>query len=382
MKYELNEIASVTKLAGFEFTKYIKYISDGEIIAIRALNLKNGGLVLDDIRRISRVVSDNLERSKLYKNDIVLSYTGTIGECAQIVENNKYHLAPNVCKITPDTDKVDPNFLFYYVRSRFFKQLMLNYCHGSTQPTIPMKTIRALPIDIPINIDKQRKVADVLMCIDKKININAEMNNNLADVIQTIYQKRFTSNLQGKLSDICTYSKERIHVDELTLDEYFSTENMLPNKAGAITATSLPSTLQTTKCHIGDVLISNIRPYFKKILYCHHEGGCSSDVLCFSPSSKKLSAFLYGVLYSDSFFDFMVAGSKGTKMPRGDKQQIMTYPIYVPTHDELDEYNAIAIPILDEIYRNTREILNLSSLRDTLIPRLISGEIDVTTIEI
>ena len=69
-------------------------------------------------------------------------------------------------------------------------------------------------------------------------------------------------------------------------------------------------------------------------------------------------------------------------MPRGDKQQIMTYPIYMPTSDELDEYNAIAIPMLNDIYRNAKESLNLSSLRDTLLPRLISGEIDVSSIEI
>ena len=142
MRKKLEEIAEVTKLAGFEFTKYVKYIDDGEIIAIRALNLKNGRLVLDDIKRISKNVSDELPRSQLHKNDIVLSYTGTIGETAQIEEDNRYHLAPNVAKIVPNTDVIDPKFLFQYIRSREFKQQMINYAHGSTQPTIPMATIR------------------------------------------------------------------------------------------------------------------------------------------------------------------------------------------------------------------------------------------------
>lgn len=157
---------------------------------------------------------------------------------------------------------------------------------------------------------------------------------------------------------------------------------MLPNKAGANTAVSLPSTLQTTKCHTGDVLISNIRPYFKKILYCHRDGGCSSDVLCFAPKSEILSAYMYGMLYSDKFFDFMVAGSKGTKMPRGDKQQIMTYPIYIPTNEELEEYNDIAMPILRNIHRNTSENNKLLSLLNTLIPQLMSGEVNVSSIQI
>lgn len=95
---------------------------------------------------------------------------------------------------------------------------------------------------------------------------------------------------------------------------------MLPGKAGASEATSLPTTSQTTACGKGDTLVSNIRPYFKKIVYCENECGCSTDVLCFKPIHTKYAAYLFCTLYADKFFTFMVAGSKGTKMPRGDKQ--------------------------------------------------------------
>ena len=382
MRYKLGEIATVTKLAGFEFTKYMKYIPDGEIIAIRALNLKNGTLVLEDIRRIARDVSESLERSRLYKNDIVLSYTGTVGECAQITENGKYHLAPNVCKITPKAEVVDPIFLFQYVRSSLFKQVMLNYCHGSTQPTIPMTTIRELPVEIEFDTVQQRKVADIISCIDDKIALNQQINKNLEETLEAIYQERFSSVTKNALSDVCTYSKERISVKDLTLDNYYSTENMLPYKAGADIATSLPMTSQTIKCHIGDVLVSNIRPYFKKILYCYCDCGCSNDVLCFTPKSKNLSAFLYCTLYADRFFDFMVAGAKGTKMPRGDKQQIMTYPVQLPLAEELETFNALANPMLQQINTNSVENNRLAALRDALLPRLMSGEIDVSGIDI
>jgi hypothetical protein len=97
--YELGELADVTKLAGFEFTKYIKYNNYGEIIALRASNLRRGELNLTDIKRIDRSVSELLPRSKLYVNDILLTYTGNgYGDCAIIEENDKYHLAPNICK--------------------------------------------------------------------------------------------------------------------------------------------------------------------------------------------------------------------------------------------------------------------------------------------
>ena len=156
----------------------------------------------------------------------------------------------------------------------------------------------------------------------------------------------------------------------------FQTENMLPEKAGVTEASSLPTTAQTTACHVGDTLISNIRPYFKKITYCYEECGCSTDVLCFVPIRPKYSAYLYSTLYADRFFDFMVAGSKGTKMPRGDKQQIMTYPVTLPTDAELERFNSVAVPILTQIQNNRSENKRLSILRDTLLPKLMNGEIE------
>lgn len=166
------------------------------------------------------------------------------------------------------------------------------------------------------------------------------------------------------------------------MGNYYSTENMLPGKAGFTEATSLPTTSQTTRCNAGDVLVSNIRPYFKKIVLCHSEGGCSTDVLCFAPKAPAYSAYLFCTLYADRFFDFMVAGSKGTKMPRGDKQQIMTFPVYIPTESELTAFADFATPILSQIHGSNEENARLEHLRDTLLPKLMSGEIDVSDIDI
>jgi len=231
-------------------------------------------------------------------------------------------------------------------------------------------------------METQKKIGEVLSKIDDKIALNTAINKNLEEQAQAIYKERFFSATGNVLSDICSYSQERVSVEILSPDNYFSTENMLPDKAGWEIAASLPTTSQVIKCHIGDVLVSNIRPYFKKILYCHRDSGCSNDVLCFTPKSQKLSAFLYGTLYADRFFDFMVAGAKGTKMPRGDKQQIMTYPIKMPSTEELEAYNSLAVPMLQIIYNNTSENIRLANIRDALLQRLISGEIDVSGIEV
>lgn len=204
--------------------------------------------------------------------------------------------------------------------------------------------------------------------------------------MQAIYQKQFgevsLGANQGILSDICSYSKEKVAVSELNVNTYFSTENMLPEKAGSTKATSLPTTLQTTACRKGDTLISNIRPYFKKIVYCEDMCGCSTDVLCFTPVQSQYAAYLFSTLYTDKFFAFMVAGSKGNKMPRGDKQQIMTYPVILPAENELEEFNAIAFPVLEQLNSNKAENKRLSALRDALLPKLMSGELDVSDIDL
>lgn len=204
----------------------------------------------------------------------------------------------------------------------------------------------------------------------------------MSEQLQAVYQEYFTNETNGVLSDICEYSKARIEVEELTLESYYSTENMLPNKMGATLAASLPSTGKTPKCRKGDVLISNIRPYFKKIVYCYEDAGCSSDVLCFTAKSCDLSQYLYATLYMDKFFDYMVAGSKGTKMPRGDKKQIMNYPVYIPSNEELRNFSGFAIDILEAINKNKTECQRLEEIGDTLLPRLMSGEIDLSDIEV
>lgn len=200
-------------------------------------------------------------------------------------------------------------------------------------------------------------------------------------MLHLLYQQRFNANkefMQDTLSDICEYSKSKIRNLNITPYNYYSTDNMLPNKAGATQATYLPNGTLPTYCAKGDVLISNIRPYFKKIVYCQKDAGCSADVLCFTPKNKVFSQYLFCTLYSDNFFDFMVSTSKGTKMPRGDKHQIMEFAISVPDEEELVIFNQLSAPILDLIEVNETEKIELLSLRDTLLPLLMNGQAEIS----
>ena len=157
-----------------------------------------------------------------------------------------------------------------------------------------------------------------------------------------------------KLGDISKYSKERINVEDLTLDNYISTENMLPQKSGKTIASSLPGG-NAIKYKKGQTLVSNIRPYFKKIWYANVDGGCSADVLAFEISENVDAKYFYYLLSQDIFFEYVMAGSKGTKMPRGDKQQILMYPLLLP---EILEQRTIAdtLSCLDEKIAQNKEI--------------------------
>jgi len=137
-----------------------------------------------------------------------------------------------------------------------------------------------------------------------------------------------------KLEDICDYVKEKIDVSLIDENTYISTENMLPDKGGIIEASSLPSADKTQAFKKGDVLVSNIRPYFKKIWFSTFDGGCSNDVLVFRVKEGVSNRFLYYVLADDAFFSYSMSTAKGTKMPRGDKKALMKYDVPNISYEE------------------------------------------------
>ena len=338
-----------------------------------------------NLPKVSKVDKERLIKYTLSEGDIVFSRVGSVDRCSYVDKEHDGWMFSGRCLRVRPSSELNPLFLYYYFCLEETKKFVRNIAVGATMPSINTKLLGEVEIACP-DINTQDRIASILSAIDTKIEVNEKINDNLADLLQTIYQGRFGNDIlavnQGVLSDICSYSTDKVAVSELNVRTYFSTENMLSGKAGSTEATSLPTTSQTTACHKGDTLISNIRPYFKKIVYCEDKCGCSTDVLCFTPSQPCYSAYLFSTLYADKFFAFMVAGSKGTKMPRGDKQQIMTYPVVLPSEEELAGFNTIASPLLEQIYSNRAENKRLSILRDTLLPKLMSGEINVSAIQL
>lgn len=165
-----------------------------------------------------------------------------------------------------------------------------------------------------------------------------------------------------RLSEIATYVNDKVAISKLTLKTYISTENMIQDKGGVTFSSGLPAVSTTQAFKQGDVLVSNIRPYFKKIWLAEFDGGCSNDVLVFRPKEERVSSeFLYLVLSDDAFFDYMMAGSKGTKMPRGDRKDIMNYLVSDFALSNQEQITEILLPLNKIIHVNAKLNDNLAA---------------------
>lgn len=166
------------------------------------------------------------------------------------------------------------------------------------------------------------------------------------------------------LSDIAEYVTSKIECSVLTKNTYVGMDNLVPNRGGIVASEYVPQEGTTTEYKKGDVLLGNIRPYFKKIWLATNDGGCSPDVLCIRAKKGVSPLLLYAILSQDSFFGFDVKGAKGSKMPRGDRDHIMTFPIQ--DVDNAEDLGTFINNIQKKIINNNSICSDLESMAKTL----------------
>ena len=170
-----------------------------------------------------------------------------------------------------------------------------------------------------------------------------------------------------KLSDIAEFITDKISSSSISLDNYVTTDSLLQNKRGRELAQNLPPMqCALTNYKKGDVLVANIRPYLKKVWFADSEGGCSSDVLVFRAKNEHYPSFLYAILMQDAFFDYAMLGAKGSKMPRGDKNQIMRYELPTFTSAEEENIGNIMVDVISKINVNRQINDNLEAMAKQL----------------
>ena len=269
----------------------------------------------------------------------------------------------------------DNRFVYYLSHFPDFKNAAVKSMVGSSgRQRAQVDVLKNLEFYLP-GLKEQRKIADTLSALDDKIALNNRINHNLEEQADCLISSAIETQSIGSahLWDICSYVTERVNNDTLNNKNYISTDNMFANKGGIGIASTIPDG-KCTSFKVRDVLVSNIRPYFKKIWRASFSGGCSNDVLCFR-TTKGTSSFLYHLLRSDVFFDFVMSGAKGSKMPRGDKQHIMNWTIPVFEKAIIISLEDSLEVIDDRVAIIQEENRRLSAIRDSLLPMLMTNSI-------
>ncbi len=243
-----------------------------------------------------------------------------------------------------------------------------DFLTGMAQPKLNRGKLDIIPIPLPETPQEQQKIATCLSSLDEVIAAHSQklealkehkkglMQNLFPQEGETVPKLRFSEFVgdgewvEKSLGDkeVSFFVSEKVTVKKLNINTYISTENMLSDFSGVSTASKLPSFGSFTKFTSGDILISNIRPYLKKVWKSNKIGGASNDVLVFRSGSEVLSEFLEFTLKNDSFINYVMKSAKGVKMPRGDKSSMQEYPVKYPNSNEQQKI-ASCLSSLDEL---------------------------------
>lgn len=345
---------------------------------IRTPNVGCGRLVLTNVYRVSQdVYEKRVSRAVPRRGDLILAREAPAGNVAIIPSGIEVCLGQRTMLLRPDSSFVVPEYLNYYLNAPEQRDRMLRLANGATVSHINVADIRNMPVQLPSRVE-QSKVAELLSIFDDKIKLNDQLNDYLSSLCEAIAEK-YCKDCNSTLRDICYQITDKVDYTDAKLETYISTESLIQGKRGRQQASSLPTAGKVNKYKVGDTLISNIRPYFKKIWYASFEGTCSNDVLVFRAKNPHNASYLHACLRQDSFFDYVMQGAKGTKMPRGDKKQMMDFRVSGSCSSE-------DLLLLDSVIRqkssNESETVEIQTLRDTLLPKLMSGEIDVSKVDL
>ena len=346
---------------------------------LRITDINDDGTINKD--SLKSVDDVNASNYLLKPNDIVFARTGASVGRSYFYDgkDGEFVYAGFLIKYSIDPYKVNPKILKYYTHSQSYYDWIVSVDNGATRGNINAQTYASMPIMLPER-KRQDEIVSILSSLDDKIDLLHRENTTLEAMAETLFRQWFIEEAkedwkEGQLGDVCLYVTEKIDISNVDVDTYISTENMCPNKQGVVEASSIPENVKVTKYIQDDILLSNIRPYFKKIWLADRNGACSNDVLCIRSKSEDLKYFTYYTIRQDDFFDYVMLGAKGCKKPRGDKQHIMNWPIIIPTNDVLRRFNTIVENGMAKIRNNNKQIQVLIQTRDSLIPKLMSNEI-------
>ena len=348
-------------------------------------------------------------------DDILLTSVGTLGRAYKLTDKDRiYFKDGNLTWFRNYSERIDPNWLLYWMRSEVGQQAFEQTKIGSTQQALTIVNLKALRILLP-SLHEQNEIAAILGALDDKIELNRKTAATLEEMARALYRSWFvdfdpvqarsqgippahmpptTAALfpdnfgedglpegwrNGRLGDVAVNSRGKADPDTINQDTPYIGLEHIPRQSIAIadwgTAADVGSTKSQMK--VGQFLFGKLRPYFHKVGLVPIDGICSTDILVVEAKHKRWAQFVLSVISSKDLVDHVNAASTGTRMPRAKWQDLADYEIAVAPDEIADAFSNTVAPMHNRILASIRENQTLATVRDTLLPRLMSGELRV-----
>ena len=377
-----------------------KSVEDGEYMA-SVKDFTEYGFDFTSCRRISSEDYETLKRSGCVpeQNDILIGKDGAryFEDIIIYRQPEQPALLSSIAILRCDEHEILPEFLYYTLRAPSFRQdVRDNYGSGSAIPRIILKDFKRMPISYP-SLEDQKEIVSVLTALDHRIQTNMKINDNLQQQAQAIYHERYECIFSdalpsgwrivtlGEVATISNKTFNPLKEPETTLEHY-----SIPAFDEARFPVFEPSTSIKSNKFIIDAscfMISKLNPTTKRVWkpYCLTENAvCSTEFIVYKAKDEAITDFLYSVIDSRSFSGFMcshVTGSTGSRQ-RTTPSDTLSYKLILPSEDELVEFQSLVSPMYAQMRINAIENDKLKRLRDSLLPKLMSGEIDVSDIQL
>lgn len=376
-----------------------KSVNDGKYM-VSVKDFTDYGFDFASCRMISNDDYETLKRNGCVPqiNDILIGKDGArfFEDIIIYRQREKPALLSSIAILRCDKSKILPDFLYYVLRTPSFRQdVKDNYGSGSAIPRIILKDFKRMMVSYP-SLEKQQAIISVLTAIDSKIQANTEINDNLEQQAQAIYHERFETVSPndlpsewrivtlGEVATISNKSFNPLKEPEILLEHY----SIPAFDEARFPVFELSTSIKSNKFIIDAscFMISKLNPTTKRVWkpYCLTGNAvCSTEFIVYKAKDKTITDFLYSVIDSNSFSDFMcshVTGSTGSRQ-RTTPSDTLSYELILPSEDELAEFQSLVSPMYAQIRINAIENDRLKRLRDSLLPKLMSGEIDVSAVQ-
>ena len=355
--------------------------------------------------------------------DVVFTSKGTVGRFGYVTESiRRFVYSPQLCFWRSlDNGVIHPRFLFYWVQGKeFYAQYKSVSQKTDMAEYVSLADQRAMEITLP-NLDQQKAIAHILGTLDDKIELNRQTSETLEAMAKALFKSWFvdfdpvrakaegrSTGLPAEISDLFPDSCEDSELGEIprgwrvwsldriginprqtvrpeemdSADRYIGLEHM-PRGSICLGDSGQVEDLESNKNRFrhGDILFGKLRPYFKKAGYAQFNGVCSTDIVVVRKKAEYGTGFICCLLASDPFIDFTVAASSGTRMPRTSWKDMCEFPFAIPSSSLLREFDSQFLLLINKIASNCIQSASLAELRDTLLPKLISGELRIPEAE-